>query len=283
MTLSMTCEQLETILPHLLDDETAAASMTPAARLHLEVCGACGSLFQDLQDIRAQAARLPALVPSRNLWNGVASRIETPIVPLVGGMTARRPRRQISWRAAGIAASVLILVNAGITYELLRRGGEGSLGQVTASPVGVDATPIPAPTAMRTSVETERMTAPAAARITRPAAAPAFVLATNEPQGPDGPRQQEQQPGRRREAAKVVYDREINRLRAIVDSGRHKLDPATAAILDRNLRIIDTAIDQCTEALTRDSSSSFLLEALNNAYQTKVKLLRIAAAAASRE
>ena len=114
-----------------------------------------------------------------------------------------------------------------------------------------------------------------------PARRSTIVLAANDVQSAQG-RESTQQPTRRREAAKVVYDREIGRLRAIVDSGRHKLDPATVAILDRNLRVIDLAIEQCNEALARDSSSTFLIESLNNAYQTKVKLLRIAAAAASR-
>jgi hypothetical protein len=110
----------------------------------------------------------------------------------------------------------------------------------------------------------------------------AFVLAGNGTENTEGPDQPQQQP-RRREQAKAVYDREISRLQAIVDSGRSKLDPGTVAKLDRNLRIIDAAIEQCNQALLRDSTSAFLIESLNNVYQTKVKVLRIAAAAASRD
>ncbi|HET9425641.1 MAG TPA: zf-HC2 domain-containing protein [Gemmatimonadaceae bacterium] len=276
----MTCEQFETILPDLLDDQESGASLTHAVRAHLESCADCRALLDDLTSLRHAAATLPALTPSRDLWNGIASRIETPILPLVDGVQARPQRRQISWRAAGIAAAMLVIANAGITYQLLRRGAELAPDTVSASR-SADATPdeIPAPVAMRTTVRREPIVAPLPAPIMPSPVRPTFVLAAN---GPDGP-QDVQQPARRREAAKAVYDREINRLRAIVDSGRHKLDPATVAILDRNLRIIDTAIEQCNEALSRDSSSSFLLESLNNAYQTKVKLLRIAAAAASRE
>jgi hypothetical protein len=112
--------------------------------------------------------------------------------------------------------------------------------------------------------------------------APTMLLTANDQLESTDPDDAQQQP-RRREAAKVVYDREIGRLRAIVDSGRARLDPATVALLDRNLRIIDTAIAQCTRALRSDSTSTFLIESLNNVYQTKVKLLRLAAAAASRE
>lgn len=281
MTLSMTCEQFEAILPDLLDDDTAPAAMTHAVRGHLAACAACAALHADLERIRERAGALPELQPGRDLWNGIASRIETPIVPLVDGVAARPPRRQLSWRAAGVAAVLLVVVNAGVTYQLLRRGVALAPDQAKSAATAVASTPMPAPSVMRTTVEPEPILIPAPSRPEpRRSSAPTFVLATNGEQGPENP---QQQPTRRREAARLVYDREINRLRAIVDSGRSKLDPATAAILDRNLRIIDTAIEQCNEALTRDSSSSFLLESLNNAYQTKVKLLRIAAAAASRE
>jgi hypothetical protein len=274
MTLSMTCEQFEDILPQLLDDD--AMPVPPAARLHLEGCVECKTLYDDLTGIRTTAATLPPIAPSRDLWAGIEARIRTPIVPLVEGMPVRRQRRQVSLRTAAMAAGILALVNAGVSYLYMSRPAT-----VTASePV------MPAPAAMRTAVRQEPMMALPLPVPVRPASLPTrgstIVLAANGAtdevdQGP------EQQQPRRREAAKAVYDREITRLRAIVDSGRHKLDPRTVAVLDRNLRVIDVAIEQCNEALLRDSSSTFLIEALNNVYQTKVKLLRNAAASVSRE
>ena len=272
MTLSMTCDQFEDILPQLLDDD--ALAVPPAARMHLESCVACRALYADLTSLRTTAAGLPPIEPSRDLWAGIEARIRTPVLPLVEGMEVRRPRRQISLRTAAIAAGVLAIINAGVGYTLMNRP---PVAVVAQDPV------MPAPTVpMRTTVRQEPMMAMPLPVPSTPTVArrPGIVLATNGPT--DGPDEPQQQP-RRREAAKAVYDREISRLRAIVDSGRHRLEPATAALLDRNLRIIDTAIEQCNEALTRDPASTFLLEALNNAYQTKVKLLRIAAAAASRE
>jgi hypothetical protein len=273
----MTCEQFEDILPQLLDDD--AMAVPPAARLHLEGCVECKTLYDDLTGIRTSAASLPPITPSRDLWSGIEARIRTPIVPLVEGMPISKPRRQVSLRSAAIAAGVLALINAGISYKIMDR---------PAPPLVASADPVmPAPAAMRTAVRQQPMMAlPLPVPVT-PAASPrrsggsTILLATNGPivdeQGPD----RQQQP-RNREQAKLVYDREISRLRAVVDSGRHKLDPATAALLDRNLRIIDAAIEQCNLAIRRDSSSTFLIESLNNVYQTKVKLLRIAAAAASR-
>jgi hypothetical protein len=274
MTLSMTCEQFEDILPQLLDDD--AMAVPPAARLHLEGCVACKTLYDDLTGIRTVAAALPPISPSRDLWAGIESRIRTPVVPLVEGMVTAKPRRQISLRSAAIAAGLLALVNAGVSYRFMNRAPVATAPVVAPEPVA------PAPVVpMRTTVQAPRVNAPLPFPVimtTPPLRGSTIVLAANG----DGPDQPQQQP-RRREAAKLVYDREIGRLRAIVDSGRHKLDPATVALLDRNLRIIDAAIDQVNAALQRDSSSTFLIESLNNVYQTKVKLLRMAAAAASRE
>jgi hypothetical protein len=250
------------------------AAVPVAARAHLNACASCRALYEDLTSIRTSAATLAPITPSRDLWAGIEARIRTPIVPLVEGMETRRPRRQVSLRSAAIAAGVLALINAGVSYRFLSRE--------PVAPQPQPALVMPAPAAMRATVNRQSMMAmplpvPAAPA---PVRRSTIVLAANEQPAEDDLEQQ-QQP-RRREAAKIVYDREITRLRAVVDSGRHKLDPATAALLDRNLKIIDTAIEQCNEALTRDSSSTFLIESLNNAYQTKVKLLRIAAAAASR-
>lgn len=266
--MTMTCDQFEDLLPQLLDDDTVA--VPPAAGAHLDACAACRALYTDLTGIRSAAATLGPITPSRDLWSGIEARIRTPVVPLVEGMAIPKPRRQISLRTAAIAAGVLALINAGVGYQFMK----------PAAPEA-PAPEVPAPSAMRSVVRQEpTMMVPLPVPMTPVSPRRStIVLATNGiDQGPDQPQQQP----RPREAAKVVYDREIARLRAIVDSGRHRLDPATAALLDRNMRIIDTAIQQVNEALARDSSSSFLIESLNNAYQTKVKLLRIAAAAASR-
>jgi hypothetical protein len=275
MTLSMTCEQFEDILPQLLDDE--AMAVPPAARLHLEGCAACKTVYEDLTEIRTVAANLPPITPSRDLWAGIESRIRTPVVPLVEGMAVAKPRRQISLRSAAIAAGLLALVNAGVSYKFMNRAPVATV----AAPEPVE--PVaPAPAVpMRATVQQTRLSTPLPypVIVTTPPLRGSTILLTANGDGPDQPQQQP----RKREAAKLVYDREIGRLRAIVDSGRHKLDPATVALLDRNLRIIDTAIDQVNAALQRDSSSTFLIESLNNVYQTKVKLLRMAAAAAGRE
>jgi hypothetical protein len=253
MTTAMTCQQFAELVPRLLDEEI---EMSAAARAHIDGCGVCRSLVADLRAIQAGAAALPPLEPERDLWSGIAARIEAPVVPLAGDTLSPPGRRQVSWRVAGIAAAILVVTTTAITYRVMRR--------IQPTPTLIAGTPDETRIAVTAPLVGTKPT-PAAGQQAAAKRTPAparVVLASNA-------------------SAKVDYDREIMRLRAIVDSGRTRLDPATVALLDRNLRIIDTAIVQCRGALAKDPASSFLIESLNSAYQTKVKLLRIAAAASA--
>ena len=78
------------------------------------------------------------------------------------------------------------------------------------------------------------------------------------------------------------YDREIAQLRAVLNARRPQLDSATVAVVERNLAVIDEAIAQCTQALRRDPGSKYLMESLHEEMDTKVQLLRTAAALPSR-
>ncbi|MGH7620545.1 MAG: hypothetical protein ACREPM_25295 [Gemmatimonadaceae bacterium] len=79
-----------------------------------------------------------------------------------------------------------------------------------------------------------------------------------------------------------TYDAEIARLRAIVTERRPMLDTATIRVIDRNLMIIDSAIEQCRQALVKDPASRFLMQSLNDALDSKVQLLKAAVTLPSR-
>ncbi len=174
MTLSMTCEQFEDILPQLLDDD--AMPVPPAARLHLEGCVECKTLYDDLAGIRTTAAALPPIVPSRDLWAGIEARIRTPVVPLVEGMPARKQRRQISLRSAAIAAGLLALVNAGVSYTYMYVRRPAPVTTQAEAPAQM-----PAPIAMRTAAPAEPLMSLPLRVVAMPPATPrrtsAFVLA----------------------------------------------------------------------------------------------------------
>jgi hypothetical protein len=86
-------------------------------------------LDPQLRAIVRAAAELPELSPSRDLWSGIESRIEAPIVALptrvaneTHSATRIAPAAQLPWRQLAIAASLLIAITAGVTYSLVKRG-----------------------------------------------------------------------------------------------------------------------------------------------------------------
>ena len=120
----MTCEAFDAALPDYLEG-TLDGSMRASVERHLRECVRCAGLVRDLENIRKEAAALPDLVPSRDLWSGIEARIAAPVIPL-----AARPERQRRFVPAwmGIAAAALIVSTAGVTYLLtarsLRPGGD---------------------------------------------------------------------------------------------------------------------------------------------------------------
>jgi hypothetical protein len=280
---AMTCQQFEELIPRLLDgdvemsaDMRAHDACAPEARAHMAGCASCRSLLADLKTIQAGAATLPALEPQRDLWSGIAARIEAPVVPMGGAGVSRLGQRQLSWRVASIAAAILVVTTTTITYEMTRR--------IQPTPVLIGGVPgeTTPPVAVAVQTPADRQQPPAReAAPNRPLTANVEVAAARNPT----PVRTSPSPSRvvliNNAGAKVDYDREVIRLRAILDSGRARLDPATVALLERNLRIIDSAIVQCQNALARDPASNFLIESLNHAYESKVKLLHIAAVAST--
>jgi hypothetical protein len=78
-----------------------------------------------LKELQGEAARLPTLSPSHDLWDGISARIETPAIELRGGRGALGWWQKPQWLA--VAASVLIAVTAGSTWMISQRvNGSGA-------------------------------------------------------------------------------------------------------------------------------------------------------------
>lgn len=274
---TMTCDQLADVLAQFLEHEVDE-STRGRVEAHAASCLECGALVGDLRKLRVDAANLPTLAPSRDLWAGIAARIETPVVEIVPrrGVVERfadetvdrsvASRRRLSPMWAGLAAAGIVAITAAVTHELTKRTIVVSApvtATVAAAPVEApDASPVAAP--LPSSIPVARSTpAPADSTVQR-SNAPSGTLVANKP------------------SAEETYDREIKRLRAIVAARRSALDTTTIRVIDHNLKVIDDAIAQCRAALARDPASRFLLESLNDALDTKVHLLRTAAMLPSR-
>jgi hypothetical protein len=260
---TMNCERFADALGDLLERDVHESTRS-SLEAHAVSCAECGPLLADLRKLRIDAANLPVLAPSRDLWAGIAKRIETPVVEITpgGGMLEpgnagtpeRRERRWISPRLAGLAAAGIVAVTAVITH------------QVTKSTISV-ASPTQTVAAVPTAT-------PAVAPAVTPARdTGSSIDSTNVP----APQRSSVLPVSTRPSAESVYDSEITRLRAIIATRRSTLDTVTVGVIERNLKIIDDAIAQCRAALQRDPASRYLIESLNDALDTKVRLLRTAA------
>lgn len=235
MTPDLTCDQIAERLADYLEPTALTESERLAVEMHLAGCADCASLVHDLRGITAAAAELPVLTPSRDLWQGIADRIETPVMELPTRITAehrvvRAEGRSWSPRRALIAASLLVSATAGVTYT------------ITSRSMGRDASNIAA--------------APTVAPETVPTPGNVKNVAV------------------KRASADETFDREIGSLRTIVEQRRGDLDSVTVATLQRNLKVIDQAIAESKAALAKDPASGFLRDRLNRAYDSKLQVLR---------
>jgi hypothetical protein len=242
------CERLAAYLEgELAPDEKATAER------HLAECTSCAEVLAELRAIAAQAATMPLLAPSRDLWAGIESRISTPVTLLAGAPAAvrRAPRRQ--WQFA-LAAAALIAVTAATTYLAATNSGGSTAPAVTV--------------AARPPQQGRASSTPAPGAATAPQVTPAQVPPSNVALASRS---------RRDLSAARVYDQEISLLDSVVHTRRESLDPKTVAIIERNLRIINKAIAESRAALAKDPKSPLLSNQLDNVLGSKVELLRTVA------
>lgn len=97
---------------------------------HRASCAECRALWAELDAISAEAARLPLLSPSRDLWAGIEARIAPAARPA--------PRRWFQHRTLRLAtaASLLIAATATVTWQLA--AGRGEAPTVAALPTASD-------------------------------------------------------------------------------------------------------------------------------------------------
>jgi hypothetical protein len=262
----MTCEAFDAALPDYLEG-TLDESMRAPVEAHLRECVRCAGLVRDLENIQKEAAALPDLVPSRDLWEGIEARIAAPVIPL-----AARPEHQKRYVPAwmGIAAAALVVSTAGITYTLTSRALTGRQTQAIATGATIrtqppldTGTPQQADAATTAPVTSGSGNLPEArGSSTQRAGVQANLVSRSE-----------NAPGN----SDAVYGKEIEMLQRIVSQRRTQLDPSTVAIIERNLQIIDNAIAQSRAALAKDPASMLLTQQLTHALDKKLELLRTAA------
>lgn len=273
MTDNVRCDEFAERLADLLERDVDEATRAEL-EAHALACGECGPLLADMRKLRIEAASLPALAPSRDLWQGIAERIDAPIIPLRGPAGQPAVRRWRRWGSMAAAAAVLVALTSITTRYLTLRtpGSDGSAvaalpdGAANNAPREATTPTVPVVVAARPSQPTKTQSPAGRPSSVRPQPVPstAQLVSNTKP------------------SAEQVYASEIARLHAIVAKRRNQLDPVTISVIERNLAVIDNAIEQCKQALDKDPASAFLMQSLNNALETKVELLRMAALLPSR-
>ena len=76
------------------------------------------------------------------------------------------------------------------------------------------------------------------------------------------------------EAAESHYEKAIQGLEQIAQSERGALDPQVAAVLQKNLQVIDQAIGESRAALQQQPASAYAQDSLFDAMRSKVALLQ---------
>jgi hypothetical protein len=275
----MTCDDVDGVLLDYLE-ETLDRDTRVAVDEHVASCLRCNSMLRDIGSIRAQAAGLPELTPSRDLWAGIATRIEPTVVQL--GRPQQAPRR--TWiPLAAAAAAALMIATAGVTYVATSRSMRSaptvaavprpntSAAQIAAAPPAAEApAEVTAPSAVPTPPAVAEVASSGAARQSAPrVTSRSATLASRRNQAVVS-------------ASDIAYGDEVARLQNVITKRRSELDPATVTVIEQSLKIIDAAVRQSRAALARDPRSGFLTDQLNHALDKKIELLRTVALLPSR-
>jgi hypothetical protein len=249
-----------------------------AMEQHAASCGECGSLLAELKALRGEAAALPELQPSRDLWSGIAERIEAPVVPIGGHVVeVKRSVRVRRWTSRILIAASL-LGAAGIGYAARGTSPVAAPTETVAILDTIDEAPVTPDSA---SIAPTTTVADAPESSTGSASPSAATAVATTP--PAQVRPMEVQLAARAVATLAAdYDREVARLQLLLNQRRNQLDATTVAIIEKNLLVIDVAIAECKKAIARDPASEFLIESLNQSLRTKVELMRTAALLPSR-
>lgn len=240
-----------------LDGGLSGAELEAVER-HLGMCATCRELREDLKRVAGAARALGPIEPATDLWPGIRSRIVTEADATggeAGGSSAERsgivpldaqrhtgdgPRTDVgspghTGRSSVRPPSAPLLAAAAVVLIAI----SASLAWWGRGAVG------DAPTmAGSGSGETESPTPVRAATA-----------------GPDGP-------------VSEALASELERLESVIADSRERLEPGTVHVLERNLVLIERAIEDSYRALALDPENDFVRDHLQRTYERKLEYLR---------
>jgi anti-sigma factor RsiW len=222
---------------HELVDKTIGAIRRAELERHLASCAACRTYLADMQAIHDTAASLDPLAPPDGVWLQIAGRLRHEGRAAVPPQPQRTPPRHVALLA--IAASLLVAVGAAIVMLLPQYRANHS----NAAPQAAATAPAAAPGNASAAVDVESVEAE-------------FRLAEQHYQNA------------------IAKLEQAARLDQAADPDREMLDPQTAAMLQKNLQVIDQAIAESRSALRTEPMSAPARDSLFDALRRKVALLQ---------
>lgn len=124
-------------LSEYLDGDLAPAERE-AAEAHLEECETCARTLDELREIVVRARSLDDPPPERDLWPGIAARLEERSRQEVVDLGARRDRRRRRFAFTIpqlVAASVALALISGGAVWMATEGPDGGPGATAGTPV----------------------------------------------------------------------------------------------------------------------------------------------------
>jgi Putative zinc-finger len=206
----MTCSELDEVLDAYLDG-TLSPDRCEVVERHLAVCPECRARVEALRSLLVDARALPREIrPARDLWMGIAPRLDESVVRDLAARRQHGPR----WIPLAAAAVLLVAATALLTFQFAAPRNTTSVLPPSASAIPASAQSMDAD----------------------------FVYAARD-------------------------------LEQALAEHRDRLAPATIATLERNLAVIDRAIEESRAALAADPANRDLRALLLGAHRQKLDLL----------
>jgi anti-sigma factor RsiW len=234
------------LAPHLSDalsayvDGDLDAAATRAVAGHLADCAACRAVVADLERLRDEVRgwATDTALPAADLWPGIAARLSAP--EATQARTTGAPSRAPVVPIAWYRRRVSLGVpELALAASLIAVLGGALIYQRGAMPA-----PVVGPTPVLAQLES----------FDAPDGGVASVS-----------------------FADAQYDAAVSDLERVLQDQRHQLNPRTVLVLERNLRIIEEAVQEARAALASDPANPLLNAQLADVRQRKLQLLRKAA------
>jgi anti-sigma factor RsiW len=208
---------------------------------HLEGCERCARVLEELGAVVRATRALEDQPPPRDLWPGILERMARGEARVLSLSDHRQAARR---RSGGLRGQVRLSVPQAIAATLvLAFGSAGSAWMVGRSAGRVETLAVQAPVVQAAPGQAEG----------------GVLLALSEALS---------------SAEASERAAEIARLERSLTESRGRLHPSTLRILDKNLAVIDAAIQESIRALELDPDNQFLIDHLEGTLSRKLSLLR---------